>query len=149
MNLEQRVMDGLKAAMKSKDQAAMRTLRAIKSAILLFKTSGKNEELDDAAELRLLQKLVKQRRESAQIYHEQGREDLAQPEEEEIAILETFLPKQLDEEELKQHLSALIDELGATSPQDMGKVMGVATKQLAGQADGRLISTIVRQLLTS
>ncbi len=147
MQLEQKVMAALKQAMKDKDQAALRTLRAIKSAILLFQTSGSGETFDDAAEIKLLQKMVKQRKESAGIFREQNRDDLAIPEEEELAILETFLPKPLDEAELKAIIEGIITQTGASSMKDMGKVMGIANQQVAGRAEGKTISDMVKQLL--
>lgn len=149
MQLEEKVMQALKEAMKQKDQAALRSLRAIKSAILLFKTSGSGEVLDEEAEIKLLQKMVKQRKESAAIFHEQNRTDLAVTEEEEIAVLETFLPKPLSEEELKQMVFDIIQQTGASSMKDMGKVMGLANQQVAGRAEGKVISDIVKQLLTA
>ena len=149
MALEQKVMADLKTAMLAKDEAALRGLRAIKAAIILAKTSeGAGGELKEADETKLLQKLVKQRKDSLAIYQEQHRADLAKKEEEEIAIIERFLPKQLDETALKAIISTIIAETGATSPADIGKVMGAATKQLAGQADGKTINAIARELLS-
>jgi uncharacterized protein YqeY len=149
MALEQKVMADLKTAMLAKDEAALRGLRAIKAAIILAKTSeGAGGELKEADETKLLQKLVKQRKDSLAIYQEQHRADLAKKEEEEIAIIERFLPKQLDESALKAIIAAIIAETGATSPADIGKVMGAATKQLAGQADGKKINAIARELLS-
>ena len=149
MSLEQKVMDELKQAMRAKDEAALRTLRAIKAAILIEKTSeGGGDTLTEADEIKLLQKMAKQRRDSLDIYEKQNRADLADKEKEELAILERFLPKQLSAEELKVELQAIISQVGATSPADMGKVMGVATKQLAGKADGKAISETVKQLLS-
>jgi hypothetical protein len=149
MALEQKVMAELKTAMLAKDEAALRGLRAIKAAIILAKTSeGAGGELREADETKLLQKLVKQRKDSLAIYQEQHRADLAKKEEEEIAIIERFLPKQLDETALKAIISIIIAETGATSPADIGKVMGAATKQLAGQADGKTINAIARELLS-
>jgi len=149
MALEQKVMAELKTAMLAKDEAALRGLRAIKAAIILAKTSeGAGGELREADETKLLQKLVKQRKDSLAIYQEQHRADLAKKEEEEIAIIERFLPKQLDETALKAIISTIIAETGATSPADIGKVMGAATKQLAGQADGKTINAIARELLS-
>ncbi|MFK7932582.1 MAG: GatB/YqeY domain-containing protein [Saprospiraceae bacterium] len=147
MSLEAKIAQDLKTAMKAKDDAAKRSLRAIKSAILLFKTDGKNAELDEAAEIKMLQKLVKQRRDSLAIYEKQGREDLAQPEREEIAVIEKYLPQQLSDEELTEVVKEIIAKTGASSMKDMGKVMGMASKQLAGKADGRAISTKVKALL--
>jgi uncharacterized protein YqeY len=131
-------------------QTALRGLRAIKAAIILARTSeGAGGQLPEADETRLLQKLVKQRRDSLAIYRQQNREDLARKEEEEIAVIEKFLPKQMDESALKAALVRIIEETGAATPADIGKVMGVATKQLAGQADGKTINAIARQLLSN
>ena len=141
-------MADMKDAMKAKDEAALRGLRAIKAGIILAKTAeGAGGELKEADETKLLQKLVKQRKDSLDIYRQQNREDLAKKEEEEIAVIEKFLPKQLSEAELKEKLTAIISETGASSPADMGKVMGVATKQLAGLAEGKAISAAVKELL--
>jgi len=149
MNLEQKIMADLKTAMLAKDEKGLRSLRAIKAAIILAKTSeGANGEINEADEIKLLQKLVKQRKDSLEIYSKQNRADLAQKEQEEIDIIEKFLPKQLGESELKKILSDIIASVGASSPADMGKVMGVATKQLSGQADGKAISAAVKELLT-
>lgn len=149
MGLEQKVMAELKTAMLAKDEAALRGLRAIKAAIILARTAeGAGGELKEADETKLLQKLVKQRKDSLAIYQEQHRADLARKEEEEIAIIEKFLPQQLDQAALKVILSKIIAETGATSPADIGKVMGVATKQLAGQADGKTINAVARELLS-
>ncbi len=138
----------MKDAMKSKDEAALRTLRAIKAAILIEKTSGSGTEITEADEIRMLQKMAKQRRDSLDIFTQQNREDLAAKEREELEIIERFLPKQMSAEELQAELKQIIAQVGATSPADMGKVMGVATKQLAGKADGKLVSETVKQLLT-
>jgi len=149
MSLEQKVMAELKTAMLAKNEAALRGLRAIKAAIIVAKTSeGAGGVLKEEDETKLLQKLVKQRKDSLEIYQQQQRADLAQKEQEEIAIIEQFLPKQLTTEELKTALSKIIAETGASSPADMGKVMGAATKQLAGQADGKTISATVKELLS-
>jgi uncharacterized protein len=149
MPLEQKVMAELKTAMLAKDEAGLRGLRAIKAAIILAKTSeGAGGELKEEDETRLLQKLVKQRKDSLAIYQQQNRPDLAKKEEEEIGIIERFLPKQLDGEALKAALAKIIAETGASSPADIGKVMGAATKQLAGQADGKSISAAAKELLT-
>lgn len=149
MNLEQKVMAEMKDAMKSKNEAALRGLRAIKAAIIIAKTSeGARGELKEEDETKLLQKLVKQRRDSLEIFKKQNLEDLAQKEQEEISIIERFLPKQMTAEELKSTLSELISHLGATSPADMGKVMAAATKQFAGKADGKVISAAVKELLS-
>jgi len=149
MGLEQNVMAELKDAMKAKNEAALRGLRAIKAAIILAKTSeDAGGELKEEDETKLLQKLVKQRRDSLEIFKQQSREDLAQKEQEEISVIEKFLPKQITGDELKSRLSAIISEIGATSPSDMGKVMAAATKQLAGVADGKAISAAVKELLS-
>jgi uncharacterized protein YqeY len=148
MSLEQKIMTDLKAAMIAKDEAALRSLRAVKAAILLAKTAeGSKGELKEEDEVRLLQKLVKQRKDSLDIFRQQNREDLASKEEEEIRVIEKFLPAQMSEEEIRSALSKIIAETGAGSPGDMGKVMGIATKQLAGKADGKTISALVRELL--
>jgi uncharacterized protein len=148
MSLEQNIMVKMKDAMKAKDEAALRGLRAIKAAILLAKTSGGSGEITADDEIKLLQKLVKQRKDSLEIFQQQNRTDLAQKEEEEINIIEQFLPKQLGAEELKTIVAGIIAEVGATSAADMGKVMGAASKQLAGQADGKAISAVVKELLS-
>ena len=148
MNLEQKIMTELKAAMLAKDEKSLRSLRAIKAAILLAKTAeGGSGELKEDDEIKLLQKLVKQRKDSLEIFRQQNRTDLAQKEEEEIEVIEKFLPKQLSTDELKTELMAIIAETGASSPADMGKVMGAATKKLGGKADGKTISGIVKELL--
>ena len=148
MSLQTKVMDALKEAMKAKDTIALESLRAIKSAILLAKTeAGAAAELAEEEELKLLQKLVKQRKDSAALYAQQGRNDLAEPELAQVAVIEKFLPKQLLEAEVTEAVKAIIAEVGATSAKDMGKVMGVATKQLAGKTDGKVISAIVKSLL--
>lgn len=149
MSLETEVMNQMKEAMKAKDEAAVRGLRAIKAEIIKAKTEpGANGQVSEEGELKLLQRIVKQRKDSLEIYTKQGREDLAKTEAEEIAIIEKFLPKQMSEEEVKAALTAIITEVGASSPADMGKVMGVATKQLAGKADGKVISGLVKELLS-
>ncbi|MDU6659301.1 MAG: GatB/YqeY domain-containing protein [Capnocytophaga sp.] len=149
MSLQTKVMEALKEAMKAKDTVALESLRAIKSAILLAKTeAGAAEELSEADELKLLQKLVKQRKDSAALYTQQGRNDLAEPELAQMAVIEKFLPAQLSEAEVETALRGIINQVGANTPKDMGKVMGVATKQLAGKADGKLISEIVKRLLS-
>jgi uncharacterized protein len=148
MNLEQKVMGDLKTAMLAKDEKSLRSLRAIKAAIILARTAeGAGGELKEEDETRLLQKLVKQRKDSLDIYQKQNRADLAQKEQEEIEVIEKFLPKQLGNDELKAILLDIIHEIGASSPGDMGKVMGVATKRLAGQADGKTIGALVKELL--
>lgn len=149
MSLEQRVMDDLKQAMRDKNEAALRTLRAIKAAILIEKTSeGATDVISEATELKMLQKMAKQRRDSLDIFVAQNREDLAAKEREELAIIERFLPKQMSVEEIQGELRAIIAQVGATSAADMGKVMGMASKQLAGKADGKLISENVKLLLS-
>jgi len=140
----------MKDAMKSKDEKTLRSLRAIKAAILLAKTAeGGTGQLAEADEVKMLQKLVKQRKDSLEIYEKQDRKDLAQKEIEEITVIEQFLPKQISAEELKKIIADIIKETGASSPADMGKVMGAANKQLAGQADGKTISGVVKELLSN
>ena len=149
MSLEQKVMADLKTAMFAKDEAALRSLRAIKASIILAKTAegaGGNIKEDD--EIKLLQKLIKQRKDSLEIYRAQQRNDLSAKEEEEIAIIEKFLPKQISPDELRARLLKIIADTGASSPADMGKVMGLASKQLTGKADGKTISTMVKELLS-
>lgn len=149
MNLEQKIMADLKIAMLAKDEKSLRSLRAIKAAILLAKTSeGASGDLKEDDEIKLLQKLVKQRKDSLEIFQQQNRTDLAQKEQEEIEVIEKFLPKQLSADEIKSELSGIIAEVGASSPADMGKVMGAATKKLAGKADGKTISALVKELLS-
>ena len=149
MSLEQKIMTGLKAAMLAKDEAALRSLRAIKAAILLAKTSeGAGGELKEEDETKLLQKLVKQRRDSLDIFKQQNREDLAKKEQEELDVIEKFLPKQLTTEEIREAVGRIIAETGASSPADMGKVMGAVTKQLAGRADGKAVAAVVKEMLS-
>ncbi len=148
MALEEKVMEELKNAMRAKDEAALRSLRAIKAAIIIEKTSeGASGAISEATEIKMLQKLAKQRRDSLEIFEKQNREDLAVKEREELAIIEKFLPKQMSPAELRAELQAIIGQTGAKSPADMGKVMGVASKQLAGKIDGKAISDMVKQLL--
>lgn len=148
MSLETNVMARMKDAMKAKDEAALRTLRAIKAGIILAKTSeGAGGEISEAEEVKMLQKLAKQRKDSLEIFRQQNREDLAIKEQEELDIINTFLPAQLEGEALEKVIREIIAETGATGPADMGKVMGAATKKLAGQADGKAISAMVKQLL--
>lgn len=148
MSLKSRVESDIKDAMRAKDQDKLRALRAIKSLILLEETSGSSTgELSEDTELKLLTKAAKQRRESSEIYQSQGREDLWSKEEAELAVIEQFLPRQLSEDEIKFRLEDIIARLGASGPQDMGKVMGVATKELTGQADGKVVSGLVKSLL--
>lgn len=148
MSLQKQVMEKLKDAMRAKDTVALESLRAIKSAILLAQTeNGAKEELSKESELKILQKLVKQRKDSAAIFIEQGREDLAQPELDQVAVIEQFLPEALSEEEIEKVVVMTIDSLGASGMKDMGKVMGIVSKELAGQADGKTISTLVKKNL--
>ncbi len=147
MSLETQIQQDIKQAMLAKEKVKLEALRAIKSAILLAKTSDGSETISDEAIIKIIQKLVKQRKESALIYKEQGREELAENEIIEATAMEVFLPKQLSEEEIEVEVKKIIAEVGAAGPQDMGKVMGAATKQLAGKADGRVISAIVKKLL--
>jgi uncharacterized protein len=149
MNLEQKIMQDLKAAMKAKDQKALRGIRAVKAAILLEKTSGDKSELNEEKEIKLLQKLVKQRKDSLAIYQKESRDDLAQIEEEEIEVIERYLPEQMSAEELHAEVGKIIDETGASSMKDMGKVMGIATKRFAGRAEGKAISAAVKEKLNS
>ena len=149
MGLQENVMTEMKAAMKAKDTVALEALRAIKSAILLAKTDkGAGAELSEEEEIKLVQKLVKQRKDSAAIFSEQGREDLAEPELAQVAVIEKFLPEQLSEEEIESVVVQTIDAVGATGMKDMGKVMGMVSKELAGQADGKTISSIVKAKLS-
>jgi uncharacterized protein YqeY len=149
MSLEQKVMADLKTAMLAKNEAALRSLRAIKASIILAKTAeGAGGSIKEEDEIKLLQKLIKQRKDSLEIYRAQQRNDLSAKEEEEIAIIEKFLPKQISPDELKSSLLKIIADTGASSPADMGKVMGVASKQLSGKADGKTISTMVKELLS-
>ncbi|MES1221238.1 MAG: GatB/YqeY domain-containing protein [Bacteroidota bacterium] len=149
MNLEQQIMTDMKTAMLAKDEKALRALRAIKAAIILAKTAeGAGGEIKPEDEIKLLQKLIKQRKDSLEIYEKQNRKDLADKEQEEIIVIEKFLPKQMSAEELKPVLQKIIAETGASSAADIGKVMGIATKQLAGKADGKTINAIVRELLS-
>jgi len=147
MTLEEKIAKDLVAAMKAKDEVALRSIRAIKSAILLLKTDGSGQAVDEAKEVQLLQKLVKTRQESFDIYTKNGREDLAVREKEEIDVIKKYLPAMLEGAELEEVLRKIVEETGATSAKDMGKVMGAANKQLAGKADGRAISEIVKKLL--
>ena len=149
MNLEQKIMAELKTAMLAKDEKSVRSLRAVKAAIILAKTAdGAGGELKEDDENKLLQKLVKQRKDSLEIFEQQKRQDLAQKEKEEIEIIEKFLPRQLTADELKGELAIIIAETGATGPADMGKLMGIATKKLAGKTDGKAIAAAVKELLS-
>jgi uncharacterized protein YqeY len=147
MSLEQKINDGIKTAMLAKDKIRLESLRAVKAAILLAKTSENAKEIDETAEIKMLQKLVKQRRETAEIYIASNRRELADRELAEAEIIEEFLPKQLSPQEIESALKSIIDATGAGSVKDMGKVMGVASKQLAGKADGKLIAELVKKLL--
>lgn len=147
MTLEEKIQQDLKTAMKAKDQVSLRGIRAIKAAILILKTDGSGGEMDNDKEIKLLQKLIKQRKDSLEIYEKQGREDLAATEKEEIEVISKYLPAQLSEEEIEVKIKAIIEQTGASSMKDMGKVMGMASGQLAGKADGKTISTIVKAKL--
>ncbi len=147
MSLEVRIQDEIKAAMLAREKVRLEALRAIKAAILLEKTSDGAETISDDAVLKIIMKLVKQRKESAELYRSQNRADLAENELAEASFMEVFLPRQLSEEELESELAKVIEQVGAKGPQDMGKVMGVATRQLAGRADGKAISMAVKKLL--
>jgi len=149
MGLEQQVMADLKTAMLAKDEKGLRGLRAIKAAIIIAKTSeGAGGEIKAEEEIKLLQKLIKQRKDSLEIFEKQNRPDLAIKEKEEIEVIEKFLPAQMDTEELKENIRKIIAETGAASIADIGKVMGKATKELAGKADGKTINAVARELLT-
>ena len=148
MEMEKQIQADMMAAMKAKETVRLASVRAIKAAIMLAKTAeGASGEVDDAAIVKIIQKLVKQRKESAQQYMDAGRPELAENELAEAACMEVYLPKQLSETEVETRLAEIIAEVGASQPSDMGKVMGVATKRLAGLADGRMISTLVKKLL--
>ena len=150
MSLQDKVMTEMKAAMRAKDSNKLEALRAVKSAILLAQTDTSSRDgLSEDEELKLLQRLVKQRKESAAIYTEQGREDLAQPELDQAAVIEEFLPEQMSEEEIEAEVEKIITQTGALGMQDMGKVMGAASKELAGRADGKTISTVVKKKLAA
>ena len=140
-------MDAMKVAMKSKDSMALSALRAVKSELLLVATSGGKSDLNETDEIKILQKLVKQRKESAAIFSEQGREDLAQPELDQAKVIEQFLPDQLGVEEVAKIVDEVIAQTGASSMNDMGKVMGITNSRLAGKADGKTISGIVKERL--
>ena len=150
MPLEQDVMAALKSAMLNKDEVALRSLRAIKAAILLAKTAeGAQGELDEAAEIKMLQKMVKQRKDALEIYQQQNRPELAAKESEEIAVIERFLPQPMSEEEVRTELKKIMADVGAQSPADMGKVMGAANKAFAGRVDGKTLSVLVKELLSA
>ncbi|MCB2221863.1 MAG: GatB/YqeY domain-containing protein [Bacteroidetes bacterium] len=150
MSLEQKINDDIKAAMLAKDKRKLEALRAVKSAILLAKTDkGSTGDIAEDAEMKILQKLVKQRRDSAQLYSEQGRTDLAEEENFQLDTIEAYLPEQMSEAEVEKTVRAIIDQVGATSIKEMGKVMGMASKTLAGKADNKMIAEIVKKLLNA
>ena len=149
MTLEEKIAKDLIVAMKARDKATLRALRSIKAEILLYNTSGSGVELDQAGEIKILQKMVKQRKDSLAMFEEQAREDLAIIEREEIEVISRFLPQQMGEEELSSFITSLVTELGASGMKDMGRVMGIANQRLAGKAEGKLIATVVKNLLTS
>ena len=148
MALEQNIMVELKAAMLAKDEAKLRALRAIKAAIIILKTSEAGKEITEEDEMKMLQKLVKQRKESIDIYNKQGREDLAKTEQEEVAVIELFLPQMMSEDEIRVALKDIITSVGATSAAEMGKVMGAANKAFAGKADNKIVSVLVKEMLS-
>lgn len=148
MSLKDQVMEQIKNAMRSKDTVALESLRAIKSELLLLETSGNSAEVSEEQEIKLLQKLVKQRKESAETYAAQGRSDLAEPELAQAQVISAFLPKQLGEEEIRSVVSRVAHDIGAVSMSDMGKLMGTVSKELAGQADGKSISSVVKAYLS-
>lgn len=149
MSLEQTINDNLKKAMLAKDEKGLRALRAIKAALLLAKTAeGGAAGMTPEAEIKMLQKLVKQRKDSIAIFEQQNRPDLAKTEQEEVEVIEQYLPKQMDADTLRQVISGIIAEAGVTNLSGLGQVMGIATKQLAGQADGKAISAMVKELLS-
>ena len=148
MSLQDQITEQLKVAMKAKDTVALESLRAIKSAILLAQTQAVAKDLNSDDEIKLVQKLVKQRKDSAEIFRQQGRVDLAEPEEAQIKIIEQFLPEQLDEDAIAAQIDIIIAKTGAAGMKDMGKVMGMASKEMTGKADGKTISSIVRQKLS-
>ena len=147
MNFEEKINEDLKVAMKAQDKVALRGIRAIKQAILLAKTDGSHSEITEERAIKMLQKLAKQRKDSLSIFEAQGREDLAEVEREELEILERYLPKAMSQEELEVAVKRIIGQVGATSMKDMGKVMGLASKEFAGSADGSAISEVVKKLL--
>lgn len=149
MSLQVQIMDAMKNAMKSKDQVALESLRAVKSEILLAQTSGSGAELSAEDEIKLLQKLVKQRKDSAAIFVEQGRQDLAEPELAQAAVIEQFLPAQLSVEEVEKIVASIVSEGGFSGMQAMGQVMALANAKIAGAADGKTVSSIVKKILTA
>ena len=148
MSLLDTLNQDLKAAMKSKDKAAMRTIRSVKSAFMILQTDGSGTEITDETEIKLLQKLIKQRKDSLEVYIQQERADLAETEKEEINIIEKYLPQQLSAEDLEKEITEIIAQTGAASMKDMGKVMGMASKKLGGSSDGKSISMMVKKLLS-
>ncbi|MFT5249606.1 MAG: hypothetical protein ACI93P_001332 [bacterium] len=149
MSLENKLMEAIKTAMKEKNQQALAALRAVKSELIILKTSGSSTELNETDENKILQKLVKQRKDSASIFSEQNREDLAVPELEQAEVISQFLPKQMSENEVEIVVAEIISKTGASSMKDMGKVMGLTNSELAGKADGKTISGIVKKLLSN
>lgn len=150
MSLKEQINTDIKSAMLAKEKDKLRALRSIKSLILLAETEkGSVSEINSDTEMKLLVKAAKQRKDSLGLYNEQGRDDLAKVESDELEIINSYLPKQLSEEEIERELNTIIGDLGASGPQDMGKVMGVATKSLAGKADGKTVSNLVRKILTA
>lgn len=150
MNLEEQVMAKMKDAMKSKNEGVLRALRSIKAEIIKAKTDpGAGGTVDEATEMKFLNRMMKQRKESVEIFEKQGREDLAAKEKEEMDVIKQFLPEQLSENEVKEIVAKIIENQNAVSPSDMGKIMGLASKELAGKADGKMISSIVKELLAN
>ncbi|MEO5967784.1 MAG: GatB/YqeY domain-containing protein [Ferruginibacter sp.] len=150
MSLEEKVMAKMKDAMKAKNEGVLRALRSIKAEIIKAKTDpGAGGSIDEATEMKFLNKMMKQRKESVEIFEKQGRNDLASKEKEEMDVIKEFLPEQLSEAEVKEKVAEIIKSQNATSPSDMGKIMGIASKELAGKADGKMISTFVKELLAS
>ncbi len=147
MPIAEKINEEIKKALKSGDKGRLRAIRAIKAAFLLAQKEGGNTEIDDTRAIQIIQKLIKQRKESLEIYEKSGREDLAQREREELKVLQAYLPQQLSEEEIHHHAQRVVEQLGATSIKDMGKVMGRLTKELAGRADNAVVAKIVKQLL--
>ncbi|MFP4287986.1 MAG: GatB/YqeY domain-containing protein [Bacteroidales bacterium] len=149
MSLIQNIDADIKKAMLAKEKDKLEALRAVKNAILLQRTEkGASEELDEQTELKILQKLVKQRKESAEIYHEKGRTEMAEQEMQQAEVIQQYLPEQMSEDQIKEKIKQIVDQTGASSMKDMGKVMGVASKQLAGKADNKIISQIVKEILS-
>ena len=149
MSLEHTIMENLKSAMKAKDEPSVRAIRAIKAAIQIRKTDGSRKAIEPEEEIKLIQKLIKQRKESLDIYEKQSRQDLAKIEREEIEVLSKYLPAQLTEDEIRKIVKDIIEKLGASSMKDMGKVMGVANNRLAGQADGKTLASVVKGFLAN